>query len=190
MALKRTYQVDSKYTRPYKRTKSMIVPVSRCPLVPEVKELLLPFNIAQINNLGFQAVLCTDIVQGTAANNRLGNRVKLLSIEITAKNEFASMIVVCPKNAFISPSAANFSLSVAPFYDADQGWTLMAWQPDFPNSTVVNYGVMKKNFPNGMDVQWDGASACKNHIYLCFYNRSGANAVNISGTIRLRYVDA
>lgn len=187
---KRLFDSPSSMVTYKKQRISRPLPVTRRPLIPEVKELLLPFNIAQINNLGFQAVLCTDIVQGTSANNRLGNRVKLLSIEITAKNEFASMLVVCPKNAFIAPTAANFSLSVAPFYDADQGWTLMSWQPDFPNSTVVQYGALKKKFPNGMDVQWDGTSACKNHIYLCFYNRSGSNAVNISGTIRLRYVDA
>lgn len=189
MALKRTYQVDSKYIRPYKRTKSMIVPVSRRPLVPEVKELLLPFNIAQINAGAVSVTVATDIVQGTAANNRLGNRVKLLSIEVTGKMDFGSLLLVCPKNSFIAPSIANFSNGLIPFYDADQGWTVLAWSPDSQN-IVCDYGARVKKFPNGMDVQWDGVSACKNHIYLCIINRTGVNLTTVSGNIRLRYVDA
>jgi hypothetical protein len=173
--------------RSYKKQRT--IPVTKRPLVPEVKELLLPFNIAQVNNGAGSFTVATDIVQGTAANNRLGNRVKLLSIEVTGKMDFGSLLLVCPKNSFIAPSLANFSNGLVPFYDADQGWTVLAWSPDV-NNQICDYGRLRKRFPNGMDVQWDGVSACKNHIYLCIINRTGVNLTNISGNIRLRYVDA
>lgn len=191
MALKRTYQVDSKYTRPYKRTKSMTVPVSRRPLVPEVKELLLPFSIGQVDNGTVSAILATQITQGVAGNNRIGNRVKLLSIEVTGVFDFGSMLLVCPKVSTDIPIASYFSNGKVPFYDADRGWTLLGFSPGaIGNNTVMDYGQCIKKFPSGMNIEFDAGQPLKNALFVCFVNRTGVNMTNISGNVRLRFVDA
>lgn len=192
MALKRTYQVDSKYTRPYKRTKSMTVPVSRRPLVPEVKELLVPFNILQVNNNDVSVNLATPINQGVAGNQRIGNRVKLLSIEITGKLDFGSVLLVCPKNTNSPPSIGQFSNGLVPFYDADVGWTVMGFTPGAlaQVNQIIDYGQMVKKFPRGMNLEFDAGTPTKNALYLCFVNRTGVNLTNVSGNIRLRFVDS
>lgn len=192
MALKRTYQVDSKYTRPYKRTKSMIVPVSRRPLVPEVKELLIPFTVPQVDNNTVVNVLATPINQGVAGNQRVGNRVKLLSIEVTGQLDFGSMLLVCPKNSSEPPLISQFSNGKVPFFDADRGWTLMGFSPGALGNvnTIMDYGQLVKKFPRGMNLEYDANIPTKNALFLCFVNRTGVNITGISGNIRLRFVDS
>lgn len=205
MALKRTYQVESKYTKDSKRARLMAipVPVSKRPVTPEVKELL--FTVNDNSNLLNQAILITNltsgITQGVAGNQRIGNRIKLLSIEITGRacgNQRCDGYIVCPKNSFTAPTQANFSLSAGARYDADVGWTIMQFAPFTGNMKGNAFndwfppGMLHYKWTNGMEVQYDAANSTKNAVFMVIRNGTGLNlnAIDVSCTVRLRFVDA
>lgn len=195
MPLKRTYQVPSKYTAGVaKRPKMMLPPVSRRPLVPEVKEINVLVTVPQVVNGGFFNTNITGAInQGTAGSDRVGNRIKLLSVEVTGRacgtTGDMTMLLVVPKNSF-SIVSGNFTATVGPVFDADVGWTIGAWTRDPEKHTILQTGEMIRKFSSGMDVQWDAASPVKNHIFFVLKNNTGANVDNTSCNVRLRFVDS
>lgn len=190
LAPKRLFDTPSSM-RSYKKQKRTM-PITRRPLVPEVKELLVPFTILQVDNNAVVNVLATPINQGVAGNQRVGNRVKLLSIEVTGQFEFGSMLLVCPKNSTEPPLIGQFSNGKVPFFDADRGWTVFGFSPGAlaQTNTVMDYGQLVKRFPRGMNLEYDANTPTKNALFLSFVNRQGLNLTNVSGNIRLRFVDS
>jgi hypothetical protein len=193
MSVRTRRQLFTEDMPPSKRQKT--ISNARRSVVPEVKELILPISVAQVNNGTVSVTLVTQITQGTGGNQRIGNRCKLLSIEMTGRlaglGADASALLVVPKNSILSPDLANFSDGVAPCYDADRGWTIMGFTPGSKGAnTLIDYGDKVYTFTNGMHVQFDGGNPVKNAVFLCIVNRTGTNVTGISGNIRMRFTDA
>lgn len=134
------------------------------------------------------------MIQGPGGSQRIGNNIKILSVEMAGRlggdNADTDVHIVCPKIVNDVPNTTYFSQTIGAFYDSAQGWMLFRWGNDTNHENRINFGTQVYKFPQGMDVHFNENNPVKNALYLCITNWSGVNAINISGTIRLRYVDA
>lgn len=199
--LKRTYQVG--YMPPSKRSKMLVKPTLARSLAlakPEIKDLVLSESTAQVNNgtLTTKGIL-NEIVPGVGQGQRVGLRIRVLSIQISGRpwgdvnNPLFSLVV--PNEAQDPPAITDFGTSVGGYYDTNKGWVMYHKMRDGANLQVEQDWIYK--FPLGMIVHYDPPSETfpdgivnKNQIFACLNNRTGANATNISYSIRIRYTDA
>jgi len=167
--------------------------------MPEVKDVTLQRTIAQLDNNSISsAPIFETILQGAAGNQRIGDRIRVLSIEIAGRPmgdvNNSTFTFVCPKIATRTPLLADFTNSVGTLYDTSRGWVLMHFVRDSGNLNALQ--TMKKTFPKGMLVTYDpdiGETTqvvTQNEVYAVNVNRTGVNVTNISYAIRIRYVDA
>lgn len=166
---------------------------------PEVKDVTLQRTIAQLDNGSItSAPIFETILQGAAGNQRIGDRIRVLSIEIAGRPmgdvNNSTFTFVCPKIATRTPVLGDFTNAVGTLYDTSRGWVLMHFVRDSGNLNALQ--TMKKTFPKGMLVTYDpdiGETAqvvTQNEVYAVNVNRTGVNVTNISYSIRIRYVDA
>lgn len=167
--------------------------------MPEVKDVTLQRTIAQLDNNSItSAPIFETILQGAAGNQRIGDRIRVLSIEISGRPmgdvNNSTFTFVCPKIATRTPVLGDFTSAVGTLYDTSRGWVLMHFVRDSGNLNALQ--TMKKTFPKGMLVTYDpdiGETAqvvTQNEVYAVNVNRTGVNVTNISYSIRIRYVDA
>lgn len=167
---------------------------------PEVKDLVLSESAAQVNNgtITTKAIL-DEITPGVGQGQRVGLRIRILSIQISGRpwgdvnNPLFNLVV--PNEAQEPPASADYGTTVGGFYDTNKGWTMyhkmrdganlqveQDWTYKFPLGMIVHYDPPSETFPDGR--------VNKNQIYAVLNNRTGANATNISYSIRIRYTDA
>jgi len=166
---------------------------------PEVKDVTLSRVIAQLDNGGItSAPIFEQILQGTAGNQRIGDRIRVLSIEISGRPmgevNNSTFTFICPKIATRTPVLDDFTPAVGTLYDLSRGWVVMHFVRD--SGSINALQTMKKTFPKGMLVTYDpdileGAQVVtQNEVYAVNVNRTGVNVTAISYSIRIRYVDA
>jgi hypothetical protein len=178
------------YSRSAKRQRRNPQSLSRALALrkPEIKEYLAERVIPQLDNSTISTTLVTDIIQGPGFSERIGDKIKVLSIEVwghvgAERVNWASLY--CPKN--------NSQVSSTDFVGTAQGLihSNTAWElGKFHGYGETNCFIMKKSFPLGMDIHWNNDGVVqRNPVYLTFGNRSGLNVTLIAATFRVRYVD-
>lgn len=166
---------------------------------PEVKDCVVQRTIAQLdNNAITSAPIFENILQGSAGNQRVGDRIRVLSIEVAGRAmgdvNNSTFTFVCPKIATRTPLLTDFTGTTGTLYDLSRGWVLMHFVRDSGSLNCLQ--TMKKTFPKGMLVTYDpdvGETTqvvTENEVYATNVNRTGVNVTNISYSIRIRYVDA
>ena len=152
MALKRTYQVQSKYAPNAKRPRLNIPGLLR---LVETKEFTNVYGAGLANGTVGYADLC-NIAQGSAANQRIGNKVQILKVEIrgctnlTAAPAWASIYIVAPKDnavptaswcagvpgGHINPLFGN-ELALKVYHTSQTPSPRIIWKPKYP--WIVQY---------------------------------------------------
>lgn len=197
--LKRTYQVG--YMPPSKRYRTAKAKLSRSLALrtPEVKDIILNRTIAQLDNNSItSAPLFEQILQGATGIQRVGDRIRVLSIEISGRAmgdvNNSTCALICPKISTRTPLITDFTNAVGTLYDTTRGWVVMHFVRDSGNLNILN--TKRYTFPKGMLVTYDpdvGETTqvvTQNEVYVSNINRTGVNVTNISYSIRIRYVDA
>jgi len=169
---------------------------------PEVKDVVLVRSIAQVNNGSVNASgLFQAIQQGTLGSNRVGDQIRVLSIEILGRVYGLQALdmtfsLVRPNQAQRTPLLTDWSSAIGGQYDLSRGWVLHHSFRDAQTNNVI-YEPKKITFPQGMLVKYDpptesepDALPNKNEVYACHVNNTGLNAITISYSIRIRFVDA
>lgn len=179
-----TSRKRAKYTRPARR-----------PLVPEVKEFLVTILADPVLPNAIYSVLVNNVPQGNGGNQRLGNRIKMLSVELvgnpTGNEVNGTASIVCPKIAGDTPQLTYFTDSIGPIYDSDRGWTVLSFtKGERGNAYALGRGECIRYFAKGMDVEFDGTTITKNQLNFVIPNRTGLDLKKCSATIRIRFVDA
>lgn len=169
---------------------------------PEVKDVVLSRNVPTLDSLTggnlTQAALFSNIIQGTQNTNRIGDKIRVLSIEISGSvagiggQSLATLI--CPNNAQRDPQLTDFGDQVGNYYDLSHGWELYRFIRDAASKTVEQG--FKYTFPMGMVVSYDPPSEAfpfgqvsKNEVYAVHVNTTNADISGINYTIRIRFVD-
>jgi hypothetical protein len=189
MVLKRSYQVDSKYTRPYKRTKTSLS-VALAIRKPELKEVFFRQNggIA-INTMALTSLA---IPQGTASNQRIGDHVRIMSVHVqglpTGQGSTITASVVCPKNAS-TPAIGDFTAGAGNFYDMNKGWALAYWNTGVQGTNACMAKDFSYTFKMGMVQEYDGANFLRNGLFFCSPNSTGTAVTQQDCVIRVRYYD-
>lgn len=197
MALKRTYQVESKYTRPYKRTKYSI---SRAIAIrkPELKETYFRVNGTVPPSTVKYTLLW--VTRGTTSTNRVGDSIRIMSIDVMGYpcgTSGDNGIVPCahlirPKNGEI-PLPAHFTSGPGTFYDFNRGWTLDTFHPNSTDTMFGNgcaMGQFGYKFKKGMVQELSDDQVVKNAVYFALNNNTPVDVLNVDCTIRMRYYDA
>jgi len=166
---------------------------------PEIKDITLSRSIAQLDNGGItSSPIFETIVQGNAGNQRVGDRIRVLSIEISGRPmgevNNSTFTFICPKLSSRTPLLGDFTPAVGTLYDTSRGWVVMHFVRD--SGSINALQTMKKTFPKGMLVTYDPdilegtQTVTQNEVYAVNVNRTGVNVTAISYSIRIRYVDA
>jgi len=201
MVLKRTYQAG--YT-PRKRRKVSRTTLTRALALrkPEVKDIVLSRNLPQLDSLpGGNLVngsLFSNIVQGSGNTNRIGDKIRVLSIEISGyvagTSSSCLATLVCPNNSQRAPQLSDFGDQVGNYYDLSYGWELYRFIRD-PIMKTVEQG-FKYTFPLGMVVHYDQPTedfpfgrVSKNEVWSTIINSTNNDVAGINYTIRIRFVD-
>lgn len=167
---------------------------------PEVKDIVLSFSAAQINNGAIATTAILNLITpGVGQGQRVGLRIRLLSLQLSGRpfgdvNNMTFQLVV-PNEAQDPPAQTDFGSQIGGYYDTNKGWCMYHKMRDGANLQVEQDWTYK--FPVGMLVHYDPPSELspdglvnKNQIYAVQNNRTGANVTNCNYCIRLRYVDA
>lgn len=200
--LKRTYQAG--YMPPSKRRR--ISPKAKLTRQlalrkPEVKDVVLNRSIASVATGAINADgIFKAISQGTSGSTRIGDQIRVLSIEISGRvygltAVDATFSVVRPNDATRTPLLTDFSSAIGGLYDLSRGWVLHHSFRDAQTNNVLQPTLIK--FPLGMLVKYDppteaepDARPNKNEVYMCHVNNTGQANVSISYSVRIRFVDA
>jgi len=193
MVLKRTYQVDSKYTRPYKRTKAASLSRALAIRKPELKERFFRSNGGVAINTLVNTAL--NIPQGISSNERVGDQIRVMSVEVMGQptNQGVGCSIICPKNAGV-PVIGDFASGGSGYYDINKGWALAYYLPNSiqsGGSIGCSNGVFKYSFKMGMIQDYDGASVpLRNALYFCVPNNTGTAVDAVRDcTIRVLFYD-
>lgn len=198
-SLKRTYQAG--YLGPNKRRRYSKNTINKALVLrkPEVKDVVFSRAIDLIDSGGINASgLFNGIVQGVKNSNRIGDRIRVLSIEVCGNvfgtSGFTTFSVVCPNRSDRVPEAADFGSQIGRLYDSSNGWNLMHYVRD-PGSLLALQKTTYR-FPAGMVVHYDQPSedepqgkCSKNEVYMCHLAPPMDDANDISYTVRVRFVD-
>lgn len=198
--LKRTYQVG--YQPPAKRAKITKPKLYRNLALakPEIKDIVFSRTVDLVDAGGINpGKIFSNIVQGVKSSNRIGDRIRVLSIEVCG-NVFGSggiptFSVVCPNRADRPPQREDFGGTVGALYDTSNGWNLMHFVRDTAVFTQLQRTTYK--FPLGMIVHYDQPSEAeplgvcsKNEIYFCHIPDPNNDVNSIKYTVRVRFTDA
>lgn len=197
--LKRTYQAG--YIGPNKRRRYTKPSINKTLALrkPEVKDVVFSRSISSIDAGDINAAgLFNGITQGVKNSNRIGDRIRVLSIEVCGNvfgtSGFSTFSVVCPNRADRVPEAADFGTQIGKLYDSSNGWNLMHYVRD-PGSLLALQKTSYR-FPLGMVVHYDQPSEAepngfvsKNEVYMCHLAPPLDDANDISYTVRVRFVD-
>lgn len=189
--LERTYQVSSKYTRPYKRAKTINAALIRS--TPELKEKFFRVNgTIAINSLSVTALT---IDQGPGSDQRIGDRIRLMSIDVIGlpcgSNAYVTASLVCPKNA-VAPALGEFTAGAGNYYDGQRGWTLKNWIPQGTTNSSCRPGDFSHSFKLGMCVDFvpGNPAFIKNGVYFCVPNSTATAVSGQDCMVRVRFYDA
>lgn len=198
--LKRTYQAG--YQPPAKRSRSAKAKLNRSLTLrkPEVKDVVLTRTIDEVFAGDINAAgLFGAITQGVSGSTRIGDRIRVLSIEVCGNvfgtSGYPTFSVVCPNRADRVPLRADFGSSVGALYDHSNGWCLMHYIRDpFALNTLQK---TTYTFPLGMVVHYDQpnedeplGNVSKNEVYLCHMPDPSNDGTQIKYNVRIRFVDA
>lgn len=198
--LKRTYQAG--YMPPSKRRRTSKARLTRQLALrkPEVKDVIFSRAIAQLDNNSItSASLFSGILQGPSGSNRIGDRIRVLSITVSGRPfgdiNNSTFALICPNRADRTPQLADFGPQTGTLYDLSNGWVLMHKLRDGASLQVLQEETVK--FPMGMLVHYDQPSesepdgaVSKNNVFATHVNRTGTNVTNINFCVRIRFVDA
>lgn len=197
--LKRTYQVG--YSGPAKRMKMAKLQRRVILNKPEVKDIVLSYGLpaALAPNTIATNNIFNRIEPGTGQGNRIGNKIRVLSIEIAGRpfglENNGDFYLIRPNDASDAPSLPDFGTTIGALYDLTQGWPIYHVTRDGANLSVVQ--PKRINFPMGMVVTYappniDNPSGYvnKNAVYAASLNRTGQNLIGVSYSIRVRFTDA
>jgi hypothetical protein len=125
---------------------------------PEIKDITLSRSIAQLDNGAItSSPIFETIVQGNAGNQRIGDRIRVLSIEISGRPmgevNNSTFTFICPKLSSRTPLLGDFTPAVGTLYDTSRGWVVMHFVRD--SGSINALQTMKKTFPKGMLVTYD-----------------------------------
>jgi len=199
--LKRSYQAGY---GPRKRRKIARPTLTRALAMrkPEVKDVVLSRNLPDLDSLpegNISALpLFSNIVQGNGNTNRIGDKIRVLSIEIAGAVAGAASsslcTLVCPNNAQRDPKITDFGSQIGNHYDLSHGWELYRFIRDAAGLTIEQG--FKYTFPLGMVVSYEPPSeefpfgiTSKNEVYACHVNSTNTDINGINYTIRIRFVD-
>ena len=197
MALKRSYQVESKYTRPFKRTKAASISRALTIRKPELKETYFRVNgSVPPGQLKYVLLWCT---RGLTSTNRVGDSIRIMSIDVmgypcgaSADNNFVPpALLVRPKNGEI-PLPAHFTAGLGTFYDFNRGWTLdtfTAQSTDSGGGGACALGQFGWKYKTGMVQEVTDDVVVKNAIYYVLNNNTASEILGLDATIRMRYYD-
>jgi len=199
--LKRTYQVGYEPSAKKRRVVKTKLTRQLALRKPEIKDVVLVRSIAQVNNGAVNASgIFQAIQQGTLGSNRIGDQIRVLSIEVSGRvygltaldSTFA---LIRPNDAKRVPLLTDWSSAIGGQYDLSRGWVLHHSFRDAQTNNVIQ--MEKITFPLGMLVKYDpptetepDALPNKNEVYACHVNNTGTNCVTISYSIRVKFVDA
>jgi len=204
--LKRSYQVPSKYTRYSKRAR-LTPGISRLQQQlalrkPEVKDIVFSRTVAQVDNQNISVDgIFRNIDQGSTGNNRLGDQIRVLSIEICGRVYGVTALdstfaIVRPNNAERVPERLDWSTAIGGLYENSRGWVLHHSIRDVQTNNAL-FTTKKITFgATGMLVKYNPPTEAnanlpnKNEVYMCHINNTGANVQNISYSVRVRFIDA
>ena len=195
MVLKRSYQVTSKYTRPFKRTRAASISRSLAIRKPELKEQYFRIN-ASINAGNLQAVPLT-IARGTESYQRIGDSIRIMSVDVLGypagqnSNNAVTCMIVCPKNSQ-TPLPVHFTAGSGSFYDMNKGWVLCTFQPlssDGGGNNGCALGAMSYKFKYGMCQEYSDDVQQKNGLWFILSNFTGTAVTAQDCHIRIRYYD-
>lgn len=171
---------------------------------PEVKYHHTTGNALVLNN-ALASVFCTSISEGSAPFKRIGNRIRLLSIEVTGLTGTPIDVYLCKaKDDKTAPATAMFAgTEPGAFAYPDKLITYKHIVSGNSNSNQVaaTFALFpfhfKKSFGSGLIVEWDGDGTggydqcIRNSIWLIFNNRSqSGNTESIKYNIKALYTDA
>jgi len=199
--LKRTYQAgyipSSKRRRVSKPSLTRALALRK----PEVKDVVLTRQISSLDATAEGTVnrvgIFSPIVQGTLNSNRIGDKIRVLSIQVTGRvtgiNENTSFQLLCPNNSQRLPVITDFAQGLGNLYDLSNGWVLCNFVRDAAGQTIMNY---THKFPLGMVVHYDQPSEAfpagqvsKNEVYATNINTTTSDITGINYSIRIRFVD-
>ena len=195
MVLKRSYQVTSKYTRPFKRTRAASLSRALAIRKPELKEQYFRINAA-VNNGNIQVVPLT-IQRGDQSYQRIGDSIRIMSVDVLGypagqfANGGATTMIVCSKNSQ-PPVPTHFTAGSGCFYDINKGWTLCQYQPlsaDGGGNNGCALGAFSYKFKMGMVSEYSDDVPQKNALWFILSNFTGAGIVGQDCHVRIRYYD-
>lgn len=198
--LKRTYQVG--YQPPTKRSRLAKPKLTRqlALRTPEIKDIVLSRTIAQLDNNAIDSAgIFSAIVQGISGGTRIGDQIRVLSIEVSGRVYGqtaldATFALIRTNDASRPPQLGDFGTTIGGLYDHSHGWVVHESFRDAQTNNVMQKQVF--TFPLGMIVKYTTGSEAeesvpnRNEIFAVHVNRTGANNTVISYSIRVRFVDA
>lgn len=198
--LKRTYQAG--YMPSSKRRRISKAKLTRSLVLakPEVKDIVFNrvINLVDAGQISAAGIF-GGITQGVLNSNRIGDRIRVLSVEVCGNvfgsNGSLTFSAVCPNRADREPERADFGGTVGALYDHSNGWELMHFIRDPASLATLQKTTYK--FPLGMVVHYDQPSelepngqVSKNEVYFCHIPDPSNDGLDIKYTVRIRFVDA
>jgi len=197
MPLKRSFQVESKYTRPFKRTKYASLSRAIAVRKPELKETYFRVNGAVPAGTLKYVLLWT--TRGLTSTNRVGDSIRIMSIDVMGypcgtsgdNNAVPAALLIRPKNGEI-PLPAHFTAGLGTFYDYNRGWTLDTFTPQSSDSgggQGCAAGEFGWKYKTGMVQETSDDVVVKNAVYFVLNNNTASEILGVDATIRMRYYD-
>lgn len=151
----------------------------------------IPINITSLaTNDIFSNNIFESILPGTGENQRVGNEVRIKSIEVTFQPEAQPALdvyLVRPDSGTVIPITGHFSGTQGGRYKDNEGWEIKHWLLGGSNSNSFYSIDDRVSFKYPMKVKYDGNFVRLNTVYFAVTNHTGATVNNLNGNIRVRF---
>jgi len=172
--------------------------LGRLGMKPELKSIDFVYSNPQLNNLVINTLELTNIGQGAAEGQRVGDEIRIKRIEITGQpcgdsGQAKMFIIRVAQGVSEPPQYGFFNGTIGQRYIRSYGWDIHSITRG--NQTGVASVVDKHhpdhavNFNPPMKVKYSLGPAVHNRIWACFINGSGVNATKLECVFRVYYYD-
>lgn len=144
----------------------------------EIKKAYFNANALSVANSSVQVIDLTGIVQGVEDDQRIGRRIRVLSVDLRisiAARNLDAYLIQGYKNT--TPSFTDFDSSYAAHLDQDARFEFRELKYLKELRSLTSYVFYTKRWKTGLPVHYDGPTAtdgCRNCLFLVFKNSSGA----------------
>jgi len=191
MTLKRQGAIQTYMSYPLSKRVKRLETVQR-QRKPEMKYVLHSISTAALADASVITTELTSIAQGNAADEREGNHVKFVRVEVRGymDSKLDGYLIQC--HTTTAPAYANFNgVAGGALAVIDNNTKFTEWK-HFTGSTLTNiYDRISQRFRFGFKAKYNGTAATNcvdNRLYLVIKNNTGA-AGEVRLTIRCWYTD-